>query len=239
MTSALINSAEDGARMEHDGRMDYSDYLQLGKILDAQSPVSGAHDEMLFIVQHQTSELWMKLAIHEIRAAREAIRTDSLQAAFKMLSRVACIFEQLNNAWDVLRTVTPSEYTQFREELGQSSGFQSWQYRKIEFLAGNKNESLLRPHTHNAETSNRLNATLDEPSLYDEALLLVHREGLPLPAADIDRDWRQPRAESEAVLAAWQSVYEDPEHYWTLYNHNLAEKLLTLMTISAAGASSM
>ena len=146
-------------------------------------PLSSAHDELLFIIQHQTSELWMKLAIHEIRSAIRAIRDDQLQPAFKMLSRVARIFEQLTNAWDVLRTMTPSEYTEFRDSLGQSSGFQSWQYRAIEFLAGNRNLAMLKPHAHREEIVARLEEILAEPSLYDEALLLLgaqrfrHRRG--------------------------------------------------------------
>ena len=137
--TAPYDPAQEGAEMSFKDRMSYSDYLHLERVLDAQEPLSAAHDELLFIIQHQTSELWMKLAIHEIRSAMRAIRQDELRPAFKMLTRVARIFEQLNNAWDVLRTMTPSEYTDFRGSLGQSSGFQSWQYRAIEFLAGNRN----------------------------------------------------------------------------------------------------
>ncbi len=221
--AAPYNPAEDGARMAHDGRMDYGDYLKLSAVLGAQEPISEAHDELLFIIQHQTSELWMKLAIHEIRAAQSAISSGDLQPAFKMLSRVARIFEQLNNAWDVLRTMTPSEYTQFRETLGQSSGFQSYQYREIEFLAGNRNAAMLQPHAHNPEITARLEATLAAPSLYDEALLLLGREGFELAVEDLSRDWRTPHQDNPQALAAWQAVYEDPERYWSLYN--LAEKL--------------
>jgi tryptophan 2,3-dioxygenase len=137
--------AREGAQMNLKGGMSYADYLHLERILDAQEPLSTAHDELLFIIQHQTSELWMKLAIHEVHSAIDAIRGDRLQAAFKMLTRVARIFEQLNSAWDVLRTMTPSEYTRFRDALGQSSGFQSYQYRVIEFLAGNRNAAMLKP----------------------------------------------------------------------------------------------
>ncbi len=151
MTDKPDDSSREGAQMSFDGRMSYSDYLHLERVLDAQEPLSDAHDELLFIIQHQTSELWMKLAIHEIRSAIKAIRHDQLQPAFKMLSRVARIFEQLNTAWDVLRTMTPSEYTEFRDQLGQSSGFQSYQYRAIEFLAGNRNLALLGPHAHRAD----------------------------------------------------------------------------------------
>ena len=140
--------ADDGAQMEFDGRMSYGDYLALPKILTAQAPLSDAHDELLFIIQHQTSELWMKLAIHELLAAKRSIAGDRVEPAFKMLSRMARIFEQLTGAWQVLRTMTPSEYTEFRDALGQSSGFQSYQYRAIEFLAGNKNAAMMRPHAH-------------------------------------------------------------------------------------------
>src|SRR5689334_8299258 len=160
-------------------RLDYAGYLHLERLLDAQEPLSNPehHDELLFIIQHQTSELWMKLAIHEIRSAARAIHGDQLQPAFKMLSRVARIFERLNNAWDVLRTMTPSEYTEFRDQLGQSSGFQSYQYRAIEFLAGNRNLAMLGPHAHRSDVVAKLEEILAAPSLYDEALLLLARNG--------------------------------------------------------------
>src|SRR6187455_2998670 len=168
MTGKPDDASREGAQMSFDGRMSYSDYLHLERLLDAQEPISDAHDELLFIIQHQTSELWMKLAIHEIRSAIRAIRDDQLEPSFKMLSRVARIFEQLNNAWDVLRTMTPSEYTEFRDALGQSSGFQSWQYRAIEFMAGNRNLAMLGPHKHRPDLSGKLEAILAAPSLYDE-----------------------------------------------------------------------
>src|SRR6185295_11067799 len=180
MTGKPDDSPRDGAQMSFDGRMSYSDYLHLERLLDAQKPLSDAHDELLFIIQHQTSELWMKLAIHEIRSAIRAIHDDQLQPAFKMLSRVARIFEQLTNAWDVLRTMTPSEYTEFRDSLGQSSGFQSWQYRAIEFLAGNRNLAMLKPHAHREDIVARLEDILAEPSLYDEALQLLARNGFDI-----------------------------------------------------------
>src|SRR6476469_3375734 len=152
MTGKPDDASREEAQMSFDGRMSYSDYLHLERLLNAQEPLSNAHDELLFIIQHQTSELWMKLAIHELRSAIKAIRHDQLQPAFKMLSRIARIFEQLNTAWDVLRTMTPSEYTEFRDQLGQSSGFQSYQYRAIEFLAGNRNPAMLRPHDHRGDS---------------------------------------------------------------------------------------
>ncbi|ANN61639.1 tryptophan 2,3-dioxygenase [Mesorhizobium sp. SEMIA 3007] len=205
-------------------RMSYSDYLHLEKVLDAQTPLSSAHDEMLFIIQHQTSELWMKLALHEIGAAIRSIRADRLEPSFKMLSRVARIFEQLNNAWDVLRTMTPSEYTEFRDALGQSSGFQSWQYRAIEFMAGNRNLAMLGPHKHRPDLTGKLEAILAEPSLYDEALLLLARNGFDIGADAKRTDWRETRTENEEVMVAWQTVYRDPQRYWMFYE--LAEKLV-------------
>jgi len=222
--SEPYDPSKEGAQMSFKGRMSYSDYLMLEKVLDAQEPLSKAHDEMLFIIQHQTSELWMKLVLHEINAAVRSIREDRLEPAFKMLTRVARIFEQLNSAWDVLRTMTPSEYTQFRESLGQSSGFQSWQYRAIEFLAGNRNVAMLGPHTHRPEILKKLEAILAAPSLYDEAIRLLSRKGFDVGEEADRTDWRETRTESDKVFAAWQTVYRDPERYWMLYE--LAEKLV-------------
>ncbi|WP_274627202.1 tryptophan 2,3-dioxygenase [Arvimicrobium flavum] len=218
------NPASEGAQMSFEGRMSYADYLHLEKILNAQEPLSTAHDELLFIIQHQTSELWMKLAIHEIRSAKKAIGEDRLQPAFKMLTRVARIFEQLNNAWDVLRTMTPSEYTEFRGALGQSSGFQSGQYRAIEFMAGNRNLAMLKPHEHVPEVIEKLEAILAEPSLYDEALMLLARNGFDIGADAGRTEWRGTRAENDAVRGAWREIYRDPVHHWELYE--LAEKLV-------------
>jgi tryptophan 2,3-dioxygenase len=222
--STAYDPAAEGAQMSFKDRMSYSDYLHLDEILNAQAPLSAAHDELLFIIQHQTSELWMKLALHEIGAAVRAIREGKLESSFKMLARVARIFEQLNSAWDVLRTMTPSEYTEFRGSLGQSSGFQSWQYRAIEFMAGNRNLAMLRPHAHRPEFSEKLEAILAMPSLYDEAILLLSRKGFDVGADARRTDWRETRSESEEVLAAWQAVYRDPERHWMLYE--LAEKLV-------------
>jgi tryptophan 2,3-dioxygenase len=223
MTKAQ-DPVSEGAEMSFSERMSYSDYLHLERVLDAQEPLTSAHDELLFIVQHQTSELWMKLAIHEIRSAMRAIRHDELRPAFKMLTRVARIFEQLNNAWDVLRTMTPSEYTEFRGSLGQSSGFQSWQYRAIEFLAGNRNLAMIGPHSHRPEIVARLEEILAEPSLYDEALLLLQRNGFDLGEEANRTSWRETRGDNPKVLAAWKTVYAAPEERWGLYE--LAEKLV-------------
>ena len=216
--------AADGAQMSFDGRMSYGDYLRIDAILGAQSPLSPAHDELLFIIQHQTSELWMKLALHELDAARQMIAANRAREAFKILARIARIFEQLNNAWDVLRTMTPSDYSTFRDALGQSSGFQSWQYRLIEYAVGNRNLAMLRPHAHRPDIMAKLEAELARPTLYDEALRHVARAGLPVPNHVLTRDLRQPWAFDEGVLAMWQQVYRDPQQPWEAYE--LAEKLV-------------
>lgn len=217
--------ADDGAQMTFDGRMSYGDYLHLDQILSAQTLQSEAHDELLFVIQHQTSELWMRLAIHELTAARTALGSEDVRPAFKMLARVSRIFEQLNGAWDVLRTMTPSDYTTFREALGQSSGFQSYQYRQIEFLLGNRNPAMLRPHAHRPEIHAMLEAELAQPSLYDVALAALHRVH-PLPDAVLNRDRSLPHAPNDAVTEGWMTVYRDPQAHWSLYE--LAEKLVDL-----------
>lgn len=217
--------ATEGAQMSFDGRMSYGDYLGLDAILSAQNPISDAHDEMLFIIQHQTSELWMRLAIHELDAARTQLQTGDMRPAFKMLSRVSRIFEQLNSAWDVLRTMTPSDYTTFREDLGQSSGFQSHQYRLIEFMLGNRNTAMMRPHAHRAELIAILEAELEKPSLYDVALSALNKAH-PLPAELITAGSAFSEDRHAAVVAGWRKVYEDPHTYWELYE--LAEKLVDL-----------
>lgn len=211
------------AELNFADRMGYGDYLALDRVLDAQHPLSAAHDELLFIIQHQTSELWMKLAVHELESARDAILSGALPQAFKLLARVARILEQLNGAWDVLRTMTPSDYSTFRHALGQSSGFQSWQYRAIEYLCGNRTAATLGPHRHRAATLSRLEAILAAPGIYDAALIRLHAAGL---IADPTRDWRTPHVPDDAVTAAWAVVYRDPPAHWPLYE--LAEKLVDL-----------
>ncbi|MBR0973864.1 MULTISPECIES: tryptophan 2,3-dioxygenase [Bradyrhizobium] len=224
MTSSDYDPSSEGAETDFARRMSYGNYLALDAILGAQHPLSEAHDEMLFIIQHQTTELWMRLAIHELSAARRAIAKDEVQPAMKMLARMSRIFEQLNGAWDVLRTMTPSEYTRFRSQLGQSSGFQSRQYRLIEFLLGNRNHAMLKPHAHDVETTELLETELATPSLYDEVLRLADRNGLKMPAAVLARDVRETHSFNEGVLQAWRVVYEAPETHWMLYE--LAEKLV-------------
>ena len=217
---------EERAQLDFSQSMSYGDYLQLDAILTAQKPLSPAHDEMLFIVQHQTSELWMKLMLHELRAAIAHIANDELQMAFKMLARVSKIMEQLVHAWDVLATMTPPEYTAMRPYLGQSSGFQSYQYRSIEFALGNKNRAMLKPHEHRADLLAQVQAAYEAPSLYDEALRLLARRGIPVPASHTDRDWTLPYAESDAVEQAWLVVYRNPKEHWDLYQ--LGEELTDL-----------
>jgi len=218
--------SQEGAEMNFDGRMSYGDYLCIDQILGAQKTRTDAHDEMLFIIQHQTSELWMRLVIHEITAAREAIKGDHLQPAMKTLSRVSRIFEQLNSAWDVLRTMTPSDYTHFRNKLGQSSGFQSLQYRLIEYALGNRNHAMMRPHAHVAEAMAKLEGELAQPSLYDEAIRLAARRGIAMPGEVLSRDVRTTHELHDGVTAGWKAIYEDPEKHWALYE--VAEKLVDL-----------
>jgi tryptophan 2,3-dioxygenase len=219
-----FDNASEGAKMDFAKDMSYGDYLRLDGILSAQHPLSTAHDEMLFIVQHQTSELWMRLAIHELQAARVSMQEGKLQPAFKMLTRVARIFEQLNSAWDVLRTMTPSEYTAFRPSLGNSSGFQSHQYRLVEYLLGNRIGALMKLHKHKADAFEALKTELAQPSLYQVAIDIVcERFGVaPLAGVPGEGDWQA----DPAVQDLWQTVYEDPETYWELYE--LAEKLVDL-----------
>ncbi|MFW8594788.1 tryptophan 2,3-dioxygenase [Cribrihabitans neustonicus] len=215
--------AGEGAQMSFDGRMSYGDYLCLDTLLNAQKLWSDTHDEMLFIIQHQTSELWMRLAIHELKAARQRLLEGEARQAFKMLARVARIFEQLNSAWDVLRTMTPSDYTRFRDALGQSSGFQSHQYRLIEFMLGNRNKAMLKPHAHRPDLVALLEEELAQPSLYDVALRALSRS-FPLPEEVLNRDVSAHYQPSGAVQAAWTEVYRAPEANWELYE--LAEKLV-------------
>ncbi|MFM7045771.1 MAG: tryptophan 2,3-dioxygenase [Ilumatobacteraceae bacterium] len=215
-----------GARLDFATTMSYGDYLHLDEVLGAQHLRSGAHDELLFIIQHQTSELWMKLMLHELRAAVAAVAADQLAPAFKMLARVSRIMEQLVHAWDVLATMTPPEYSAIRAYLASSSGFQSWQYRCIEFALGNKNSAMLRPHAHRPDLMAHVQAAYEAPSLYDESLRLLARRGLPVPDSHTQRDWRQPYASSDAVEQAWLVVYRQPEQHWDLYQ--LGEELTDL-----------
>jgi tryptophan 2,3-dioxygenase len=204
----------------------YGDYLCLDQILSAQKPRSptGHHDEMLFIVQHQTSELWMKLMLHELDAAIEGIRNDKLEPCFKILARVAQIQRMLFEQWGVLETLTPSEYLGFRAVLGPASGFQSFQYRAIEFALGNKDANALKPHQNNPAAYGELQARLARPSLYDEFLRYLARHGHAVPADCVERDFAQPYERSDAVVDVFRRIYEDTESYWSEYD--MCEKLV-------------
>lgn len=223
-TEAIV--AQEKAQLDFSNDMSYGDYLHIDQILSAQHPLSPAHDEMLFIVQHQTSELWMKLMLHELHGAMAHIAKDEMAPAFKMLARVSKIMEQLVHAWDVLATMTPPEYTAIRPYLGHSSGFQSYQYRCIEFALGNKNAAMLKPHAHSAERLALVQSAFEAPSLYDEALRLLARRGIAVPPSHLQRDWTQPYAANEAVEQAWLQVYRNPEQHWDLYQ--LGEELTDL-----------
>lgn len=217
---------QEKAQLDFSRDMSYSDYLHLDELLGAQHPLSPEHNEMLFIVQHQTSELWMKLMLHELQAAIGHVAQDKLPPAFKMLARVSKILEQLVHAWDVLATMTPPEYSALRPYLARSSGFQSYQYRQIEFFLGNKNAAMLKPHVHRPDLLALVEAAYRAPSLYDESLRLLARNGLTIPASHLQRDWTQPYQADPAVEAAWLTVYREPERYWDLYQ--LGEKLTDL-----------
>jgi tryptophan 2,3-dioxygenase len=216
----------DGARLDFSGAMTYGDYLRLDLLLGAQQPRSADHNELLFIIQHQASELWMKLAIHELSAARDHVRRGDLPPAFKMLSRVSRIMAQLNQSWDVLGTLTPAEYSSFRGDLGAASGFQSFQYRSIEFLLGNKNGVMMEPHRHRPELFAALDALYREPSLYDESIRVLASRGFKVDPQCVDRDWRSLREFNESVRDAWVRVYRSTQEHWELYE--LAEKLVDL-----------
>ena len=217
---------EEKPQLDFSQSMSYGDYLQLDAVLNAQKPLSPDHNEMLFIIQHQTSELWMKLMRHELTAAVAAIAADELGAAFKMLARVSKIMEQLVHAWDVLATMTPPEYSAIRPYLSNSSGFQSYQYRCIEFTLGNKNAAMLKPHMHRPDLLAQVQAAFEAPSLYDQALRLLARRGIPVPVSHIARDWTQPYVASNDVEQAWLQVYRDPAQHWDLYQ--LGEELTDL-----------
>lgn len=206
--------------------LSYSQYLQLDKLLDAQRPLSYHHDETLFIVVHQVSELWMKLCLHELHSTIDCVRRDDLGPTFKMLARVSTIQHQLLQSWDVLATITPSDYSAFRNTLGRSSGFQSPQYRMLEFVIGNKNADALKVFSGDETNYMLLERALNAPSLYDEVLRLLSRRGLDVPPEAIDRDFAQPYQASKQVAAVWLSVYHNSDKDWDLYG--LAERLVDL-----------
>jgi tryptophan 2,3-dioxygenase len=206
--------------------MSYGDYLGLDTLLSAQNPRSKAHDEMLFLIIHQTSELWIKLCLHELTAAIRQIRAGDLGPAFKMMSRVARVQVQLIQSWEILSTMTPFDYSSFRASLGKSSGFQSFQYRMLEFRMGNKNAAMARVFEANKRVAGQVAAALNEPSLYDESLALLARRGFRIPKNKLERDFSKPYVADHRVTEAWREVYRDAETHWELYE--LAEKLVDL-----------
>ncbi len=213
-------------RIYWDQDLTYGGYLSLDKLLDSQQLLTDAHDEMLFMIIHQASELWMKLCLHELRAAMREVSAGNLGAAFKMLSRLSRIQGQLRQSWSVLATMTPADYLSFRDALGQSSGFQSFQYREIEYSLGNKNAALMEVHRKRPERYARLKAALESPSFYDLCLILLAERGFAIPPEYLDRDWAEPYLPSESVEAAWAAIYRAPDKHWDLYE--LAEKLVDL-----------
>jgi tryptophan 2,3-dioxygenase len=217
---------ESGIHTDFRDRMSYGDYLRLDTLLSAQAPLTNEHDELLFIVMHQVKELWMKLLNHELDAAMADLRADRLRPAFKCLARISRIQEQLVRAWDVLSTMTPADYLAFRDALGHASGFQSLQYRLIEFKLGAKNPLMLKPHSHRPDLLAQIEAAYRAPSLYDEALRLLARRGLPVPAEILDRDVTEPYAWSAGVEAVWTAIYRDVDALFNLYE--LAEELVDL-----------
>ncbi|HWK74424.1 MAG TPA: tryptophan 2,3-dioxygenase [Povalibacter sp.] len=204
--------------------LSYGSYLELDRLLSCQRRRSTAHDEMLFIVIHQASELWLKLCVFEVEAAIQRIVADDVAAALKMLARVSRIQAQLTQSWSILATLTPADYSRLRPSLGQSSGFQSWQYRQLEFRLGNKNATLIRAHESNPAAHELLTRVLHEPSLYDVVLQYMHRHGFAIPANVVQRDWSLPYAANETVQASWLEVYQATDRHWALYD--LAEKLV-------------
>ncbi|WP_059105735.1 tryptophan 2,3-dioxygenase [Shouchella shacheensis] len=206
--------------------MSYGDYLQLDSILQSQRRLSGHHDEMLFIVIHQVSELWMKLMLHEINGAISSIKKEDFQPAFKQLARVSKVQAQIIQAWDVLATMTPAEYAEFRDSLGQASGFQSYQHRQLEFALGKKTPHILRIYEHNKELHQVLHEAYHAPSLYDATIQALAKRGLPIDKAVLHRDVTITHEANESVQHAWETVYSDVNRYWNLYQ--LAEKLVDL-----------
>jgi tryptophan 2,3-dioxygenase len=224
MTERAGGSNDTEYRTDLAGEFTYSRYLALDQLLDCQRPVSDSHDELLFIAIHQATELWLKVMIHELRAARGRVVADELHPAFKMLARVSRIQAQLIQSWDVLSTLTPADYLAFRHKLGPASGLQSHQYRVLEFLLGNKNPAILAVHRHTPEIHAELTGELGRPSLYDEVIRLLARRGFAIARRSLERDWTRSYRPDETVRAAWRNVYQGSDRHWDLYE--LAEELV-------------
>ena len=224
--SERVELADEAVHWDLGASLSYGEYLQLGKLLSAQQPQSGEHNEMLFVIVHQVSELWMRLMLHELTAAMECVRRDDLGPALKMLARISRTQTQLLTVWDVLSTMTPFEYSAFRNALGRSSGFQSLQYRLLEFLFGNKNAEMVAVHRHDPAAFATLDRALNEPSLYDEVLRLLSRRGYGIPEDYLSRNFSEPYRASKQVAGAWLGVYHNAAQVWDLYE--LAERLVDL-----------
>jgi tryptophan 2,3-dioxygenase len=224
--SERVDLADEAVHWDLGSSLSYGEYLHLDKLLAAQHPLTGEHNEMLFIIVHQVSELWMRLMLHELTASMECVRRDNLDPALKMMARISRSQNQLISVWDVLSTLTPFEYTAFRNALGRSSGFQSVQYRMLEFLFGNKNAEMLAVHQRDPQAYATLERALAEPSLYDEVLRLLSRRGYGIPDDYLSRDFREPYVVSKQVAGAWLSAYHNSDKDWDLYE--LAERLVDL-----------
>jgi tryptophan 2,3-dioxygenase len=224
--SGRIDLSDEPVHWELGSSLSYGEYLQLDKVLDAQKPLTYEHDEMMFIIVHQSSELWMRLMLHELRGVLECVRRDDLDPSFKMLTRVTHVQTQLIATWDVLSTMTPFEYSAFRNALGRSSGFQSVQYRMLEFLLGNKHPQMVEVHKRDPQAFAALQSTLEAPSLYDEVLRLLSRRGYGIPEDYLTRDFKEPYIASKPVAGAWLGVYHNAAKDWDLYE--LAERLVDL-----------
>jgi tryptophan 2,3-dioxygenase len=224
--SGRVDLSDESVHWELGSSLSYGEYLQLNKILDAQQPLTYEHDEMMFIIVHQSSELWMRLMLHELRGVIECMRRDDLDPSFKMLTRVSQVQTQLIATWDVLSTMTPFEYSAFRNALGRSSGFQSVQYRLLEFMLGNKHAQMIEVHKRDTASYEELQRVLEAPSLYDEALRLLSRRGYGIPEGHLTRDFKEPYEASKQVAGAWLGVYHNAEKDWDLYE--LAERLVDL-----------
>jgi tryptophan 2,3-dioxygenase len=224
--SEKVDLSDEPIHWDLGASLTYGGYLQLSKLLDAQKPLSYQHDEMMFIIVHQTSELWLRLFLHELDAVLECVRRDDLDPSFKMLARITHVQTQLTAVWDVLATMTPSDYSAFRNLLGHSSGFQSLQYRLLEFRLGNKNAEVIAVHKHDPQGYATLARALAAPSLYDEVLRLLSRRGYGIPEDYLSRDFSAAYRASKAVAGAWLGVYHNAEKDWDLYE--LAERLVDL-----------
>jgi tryptophan 2,3-dioxygenase len=222
----IVDLSQEAVHWDLRETMSYGDYLRLDTLLNCQHPQTDRHDEMLFVIIHQASELWIKLCLHEIGAAIRQMKTGELGPAFKMMARVARIQVNLIQSWEILSTLTPFDYSSFRAALGKSSGFQSFQYRMLEFRLGNKNRETTRVFDAHPQIASEVSKALSEPSIYDEALALLSRRGFPVPREKLERDFAEPYISDSRVMECWRQVYRDAETHWELYE--LAEKLVDL-----------